>query len=376
MPILVENGITHWDSLAIIVHLADLHPRLCRATPPPARGPLDQREMHSGFEALRNELPMNVRAAGRKVTPSPKAEADIARVSPSGARPECRFGKEGPWLFGPFTAADAMFTPVASRFRSFGITLPETLQPTNHGPRKPAMREWTKRPRPAGDYSSRGSGIDAGRQRSPRPTVPLGRARQERMELLRRRDGACARTCSALKGMVGRGEVLPPHILSPTAAGVAAGRPSADADREQHGFARPGTSGLRASSMTGTAAAVAAALGVRANLSSGRRMRQRHPAATAPGDEHRDAGQDDGDGGDHQRRRPGRHGLLQPEIGRDQREDDGHEGEGPGRHPGGRADRRGLRLALEIDRVRCGACDPRDPCRVEQHRGRRLSGGR
>ena len=145
VPILVEGAVTVWDSLAIIEHLADAHPGLW-PTEPVARGMARAvaAEMHSGFHGLRNELPMNIRASGRQVTPSPAAAADIARIVAIWGDARHRFAAAGPWLFGAFSAADAMFTPVASRFRTYGIALPEPLrayQETALG--SAAMQEWT-----------------------------------------------------------------------------------------------------------------------------------------------------------------------------------------------------------------------------------------
>jgi glutathione S-transferase len=100
-------------------------------------------EMHSGFQALRNELPMNIRASGRVVVPSPAAAADIARIVAIWSEVRERFGRTGPWLFGAFSAADAMYTPVASRFRTYGVPLPEPLmryRDTALG--SSAMQEW------------------------------------------------------------------------------------------------------------------------------------------------------------------------------------------------------------------------------------------
>ena len=145
VPILIENGITYWDSLAIVEHLAEQHPALWPKAPAArAMARSIAAEMHSGFAALRDELPMNVRATGRVVRPSPAAEADIARIVEIWSEARSRFGEAGPWLFGGFTAADAMFTPVASRFRTYGVVLPAMLQDyvaTALG--SPAMRAWT-----------------------------------------------------------------------------------------------------------------------------------------------------------------------------------------------------------------------------------------
>jgi glutathione S-transferase len=144
VPVLVDGDVTIWDSLAIIEHLAEAHPQLWPSEPV-ARGMARAvaAEMHSGFQALRNELPMNIRASGRVVAPSPAAAADIARILAIWSEARERFGRTGPWLFGAFSAADAMYTPVASRFRSYGVPLPETLmQYRDTALGSPAMREW------------------------------------------------------------------------------------------------------------------------------------------------------------------------------------------------------------------------------------------
>ncbi len=144
VPVLIEGAVTVWDSLAIIEHLAERQPGLWPSEPV-ARGMARSVafEMHSGFQALRNELPMNIRAVGRRVPASPAAAADIARIMAIWSEARQRFGAGGPWLFGAFSAADAMYAPVASRFRTYGVELPEPLrayQATVLG--SAAMREW------------------------------------------------------------------------------------------------------------------------------------------------------------------------------------------------------------------------------------------
>lgn len=145
VPVLLEGAVTVWDSLAIIEHLAERHHGLWPVDPV-ARGMARAVafEMHSGFAALRAELPMNIRAIGRKVSPSPAAAADIARIVAIWSAARQGFGAGGPWLFGAFSAADAMYAPVASRFRTYGVDLPEPLrayQATVLG--SVAMQEWT-----------------------------------------------------------------------------------------------------------------------------------------------------------------------------------------------------------------------------------------
>lgn len=78
-------------------------------------------EMHSGFHALRTHLPMNCRARGRIRALTKEAAHDVARVQEIWASCRREFGDRGEWLFGDFSAADAMFAPVAIRFHGYGV---------------------------------------------------------------------------------------------------------------------------------------------------------------------------------------------------------------------------------------------------------------
>ena len=80
-------------------------------------------EMHSGFTTLRNDMPMDL--LGRFASPplSAALEADIARIAAIWRATRARFGQGGPFLFGAFTCADAMYAPVATRFRTYGVDL-------------------------------------------------------------------------------------------------------------------------------------------------------------------------------------------------------------------------------------------------------------
>ena len=145
VPVLVEDGIPVWESAAIIDHLAEAQPGLWPGEPAArAMARSVSAEMHGGFAALRHELPMNVRATGRSVEPSPAAAADIARIVAIWEAARDRFGSAGPWLFGAWSAADAMYAPVASRFRTYGIALPTVAAAyCRTALEVPAMREWT-----------------------------------------------------------------------------------------------------------------------------------------------------------------------------------------------------------------------------------------
>lgn len=147
VPALQCGELLVWDSLAICEYLAEAF-REARLWPgdPAARAAARaaSAEMHSGFQALRAQLPMNVRAhlPGRPL--SPEAAAEIARVAALWRDCRSRFAKGGgDFLFGAFTIADAMYAPVASRFRTYAVALPPDAQAYRDALLGlPAMQEW------------------------------------------------------------------------------------------------------------------------------------------------------------------------------------------------------------------------------------------
>jgi glutathione S-transferase len=153
VPALKTNGLVVFESLAIIEYLADRNPELqLWPRDPEARAFARSisAEMHAGFATLRNELPMNLLA--RLPTPpiGEELEWEIRRVILIWRNARARHGANGPFLFGAFSGADAMFAPVATRFRTYGV------EPTQFGDdgdaalyastllALPAMAEWTK----------------------------------------------------------------------------------------------------------------------------------------------------------------------------------------------------------------------------------------
>jgi len=114
------------DSLAIAEYVAELHPekmlwpadRLARAH---ARAV--SAEMHAGFSSLRREMSMDVVARHPRAVPSAETEADIARIEAIWTECRRRWGRGGRFLFGAFGIADAMFAPVAFRFRTYDVAL-------------------------------------------------------------------------------------------------------------------------------------------------------------------------------------------------------------------------------------------------------------
>ena len=115
-----------WDSLAILEFLAERHPE-CGLWPDEmeARGAARSisAEMHSGFATLRNDMSMDLFA--RLPTPPIEGmlESDLRRIVAIWRDIRARFGKRGPFLFGGFSNADAMYVPVATRFRTYGVDL-------------------------------------------------------------------------------------------------------------------------------------------------------------------------------------------------------------------------------------------------------------
>lgn len=119
----VGGGVTVWDSLAICELAAERYPdaRLWPADPTVrAVARSASAEMHAGFAALRQEHPMNF-AARTPRAPSASAAADIARIGALWADLRSRFGASGPFLFGAFSIADAMYAPVVSRIRTYAL---------------------------------------------------------------------------------------------------------------------------------------------------------------------------------------------------------------------------------------------------------------
>jgi len=148
VPALVDGDVTVWDSLAIIEYLAERFPetRLWpedRASRAHARS--ISAEMHSGFMALRSECPMNLHRPVRGIALSEDARANIARIQAIWLECRERHGKRGPFLFGAFGAADAMFAPVVYRFRTFAIEVVSEVQAyMDTMLALPAVQEWTK----------------------------------------------------------------------------------------------------------------------------------------------------------------------------------------------------------------------------------------
>ncbi len=126
VPVLKDGALPVWDSLAIAEYLNEAHPeaKLWPADPAArAHARAISAEMHSMFRELRYRLPMKFSTLGLKPDMNDDCRRDIARVVDIWCDARKRFGGGGPFLFGAFTIADAMFAPVASRFTSYGTHL-------------------------------------------------------------------------------------------------------------------------------------------------------------------------------------------------------------------------------------------------------------
>lgn len=124
VPALVDGDITIWDSLAIIEYVAERFPD-ARVWPQDVAARAHARsisaEMHSGFMPLRNECGMNIHRPVRSKPLSNDAKDNIARIQQIWTECRAKYGGQGPYLFGAFTGADAMYAPVIHRFRTYDI---------------------------------------------------------------------------------------------------------------------------------------------------------------------------------------------------------------------------------------------------------------
>ncbi len=146
VPVLIHGGITVWDSLAILEYLADaFFDKHWWPTDPHARAVARSisAEMHSGFQPLRQNMGMNTRKSypGRGMTP--EVQENIDRIQSVWADCRKQFGAGGPFLFGAFSNADAMYAPVVTRFKTYGVKLDAVAQAYCDAMQElPAMKQW------------------------------------------------------------------------------------------------------------------------------------------------------------------------------------------------------------------------------------------
>jgi len=145
VPILMDGDERIWESLAICEYASELAGGRGWPAEPAirARARSVATEMHAGFRTLRDACPMNARATGRQVPMTPPLAQDLARVDAiwSGCRRD--HGERGPFLFGEFSVADAMYAPVVLRVRTYGLPLSElAARYRDTMLADPHLREW------------------------------------------------------------------------------------------------------------------------------------------------------------------------------------------------------------------------------------------
>jgi glutathione S-transferase len=145
-PALVDGDTVVWESLAIVEYLAESFPSLPiwpREKPARALARALSSEMHAGFTALRGHCPTQYRRPVRKIDLTSPVEADVVRIEAAWADARKRYGASGPFLFGAFSAADAMFAPVVNRLHIYEIPVkPATRAYMDAMLALPAWRAW------------------------------------------------------------------------------------------------------------------------------------------------------------------------------------------------------------------------------------------
>jgi glutathione S-transferase len=126
VPALSDGETQVWESLAILEYLAEKFPQagLWPAQPPArAHARSIAAEMHAGFLPLRRHYPMNIWRPVRRREPAAEVVDNISRIEAMWTDCRTRFGRGGPFLFGAFGAADAMYAPVVSRFHTYDVDM-------------------------------------------------------------------------------------------------------------------------------------------------------------------------------------------------------------------------------------------------------------
>jgi len=143
VPVLVDGDLVVWESLAILEYLAERFPE-ARLWPEDiaarARARSMAHEMHGGFGALRSECPMNMAREVRPIAVSDGVRRDVARIEQLWS--EALAASNGPFLFGDFTNADAMFAPVVNRLEIYALSTHEAV--SRYSAAMKALPAWTE----------------------------------------------------------------------------------------------------------------------------------------------------------------------------------------------------------------------------------------
>ena len=146
VPVLIDDDVRVWESLAILEYLAEKFPNAA-LWPADAAARAHARaianEMHAGFLPLRRHLPMNMWRPVIRGDLTPEAAANVQRIEAIWNDCRARFGKGGPFLFGRFGAADAMYAPVVSRLHTYAVAVGAGARAYMDAVMAlPAWREW------------------------------------------------------------------------------------------------------------------------------------------------------------------------------------------------------------------------------------------
>lgn len=148
VPVLVDGDVHVWESLAILEYLAEKFPA-AKLWPSDVAARAHARaiasEMHAGFQPLRKACPMNMWRPVKKLQLDAEVSANVKRIDALWTDCRSRFGAGGPFLFGAFGAADAMYAPVVARFHTYDVAVGEASRAYMAAVMAlPAWAEWAK----------------------------------------------------------------------------------------------------------------------------------------------------------------------------------------------------------------------------------------
>jgi glutathione S-transferase len=148
VPALHHGNVQVWDSLAIAEYLAETFPER-HLWPPDREARATARalaaEMHSSFQNLRKNMPMNLRRSSPGVGHRPEVLEEVAHIARAWKRTRARFGAAGAYLFGAWSLADCFYAPVVGRLRTYAVPLDaETQTYTDAVWAQSDVRAWTE----------------------------------------------------------------------------------------------------------------------------------------------------------------------------------------------------------------------------------------